>query len=1125
MRTALIALLLAGCGGRWEPGSPPHTADFLLECEHARTGCDGCHTAGEPLRALDPECISCHLEQRPASHDPETTGACEDCHQGSCGWEGVSPHPSGFSEPEAHGLEAKLQGPTEGDCRDCHGADLRGGATPEGGSARGCDECHADQGAAEWRTDCTFCHGGADNATGAPPREIDGGTDPASASFRAHGAHVDDDGDYRALDCTECHGILYQDGLEPEHWFDATPGAAEGRFDRGVAQATLWDGNGGCANNYCHGRGQRSDGVVRHDAPAMDCESCHRTESGWNTMSGLHQAHLAEDASITCNDCHAAVIDRDGFVDGPGRHVDGVRDVSFFEGAISSTNGGGTCTGVCHGTEHDTLGWGHVPDYEDPELHGLDSNLQATSCGSCHGADWTGGVAQGCDDCHAQEGAPGWRTDCTFCHGGDLDGSGAPPRDLDGDKDKADLSFGAHPEHTADGTGTIGHPTYGCAQCHQVPTDGLTPGHAIDGTAARAEVDLTAGDAFEGGYDPSSRTCSNLYCHGDGQTPSGVVSDGDGALDCDACHATTTGWTAMSGTHATHLDVSGVTCADCHAPVVNAANDVVDGDRHVDRAVDLDLATTGWVTATTTCTISCHGEDHDGFGWSGPHPDGFEAPELHGQEALLRLQVCTGCHGADLDGGTAQGCDGCHADSGHADWRSDCVYCHGGADGDVDGAPPQDIDNQTAGISFQGHRAHLDGDIHPSWDCRTCHDGAQTYADAFADAGHWFDTTPRVAEVRFWGDAAGTSYASRTCSDSYCHGNGQTNGTQVDQATPLDCDGCHSYAFDRGDLSGTHALHLGEAGVTCADCHSVVVDAAGAVTAPARHVDGVKDVDNNATVGWNAAARTCSNSCHNHTHSNVGWNGGHPPGYDDPLQHGQDALFVFSDCATSGCHGTDLVGGASGQGCNSCHTAGWRSDCAFCHGTRASDGMPPEDLDNTTNEANLTFMAHPEHGDGDTHPLWGCETCHGAASASYSDAFTDNGHWLDASPGLAEVSFTGIAAGGSYAAAASTCSNLYCHGTGVANGSETDSDTALGCAACHGDPPSTGEHRDHDHDAYPCTECHADTSNSAGAIVGADVHVDGSVDVVMNGALNSVSWTGSRCSGSCHGEGHSSESW
>ena len=43
----------------------------------------------------------------------------------------------------------------------------------------------------------------------------------------------------------------------------------------------------------------------------------------------------------------------------------------------------------------------------------------------------------------------------------------------------------------------------------------------------------------------------------------------------------------------------------------------------------------------------------------------------------------------------------------------------------------------------------------------------------------------------------------------------------------------------------------------------------------------------------------------------MAWEGGHPPGFDDPLVHGQEALFLAQDCFTSGCHGVDLEGGAA----------------------------------------------------------------------------------------------------------------------------------------------------------------------------------------------------------------------
>lgn len=1103
---SFLMVVLTGCGDQWSPGPAPHAETFELLCKHEAAACEDCHPANEPLGPVDPACVGCHVEDRPASHDPIETATCEECHATACGWEAEgSPHPAGFAEPESHGLESNLQGPTEGDCRECHGADLRGGTTPEGLPAQGCDDCHAENDAPDWRTDCVFCHGGENDTSGAPPEDIDAGP----ISFAAHTAHVDADADYRALPCVECHRD-HNDILTPDHLFDDSPGVAEVRFDRSVAAATLWDGNGSCGTNYCHGQGQRDDGVATEDGVVMDCESCHSTTGSKDQMSGLHGAHLDE-AGIVCNDCHAAVIDRDGNIATAARHVDGARDVAFFEQTIHSQDGGGTCTGVCHGTDHATFGWGHPPGYEEPGLHGVDANLQRSDCGACHGADWTGGVAQGCDQCHADEGFPAWRTNCTFCHGGaNGDTDGVPPEDIDGTDVETAISFGAHPEHN--GTGAMGHPEYDCVECHTKPTSALSAGHALDGSPGTAEVDLAFGTSFEGGYDAASRSCSNLYCHGDGQTPSGTITDGAQALTCDSCHATTTTFERLSGTHAAHLAVSGVTCADCHDDV-NASNVITAPARHVDRELDLDLAATGFSGVAGTCTIACHGTDHDGLGWNGNHPPGYEEPDQHGREALLRLQDCagSGCHGADLKGAAGNSCDECHT----AGWRADCTYCHGGSNGDTEGMPPTDVDGEAdeARISFKAHPEHADGDSHPLFGCETCHASAGSYNDAVTDPGHWLvDGTATVAEVSFSGLAAGTVYAAGNCSNSTCHGNGQVRGASVDSATALDCNGCHSYDFDLGDLSGTHSLHLAEAGVTCADCHGAVADASGRIVGADQHVNGAKDVDTTATVGWSAASRTCTNTCHTHDHTAVAWEGGHPPGFDDPLVHGQEALFQTQDCATSGCHGTDLGGGASGQGCETCHTPNWRTDCNFCHGTQAS-GMPPSDLDNIVSEDQISFKAHPEHD------RFGCDSCHGSASIGYDDAFLDVGHWLDGTPGVAEVDFSdGLSSAGTYNATSHSCSNLYCHGDGRSNGSETDSASALSCTGCHGMPPNSGDHGG-DHDA--CFECHDDV-NASEVITDEARHVDGTIDM---GFLSGMNWNGNTCSGSCHGDGHSNENW
>ncbi|HHO54262.1 MAG TPA: CxxxxCH/CxxCH domain-containing protein [Deltaproteobacteria bacterium] len=1126
----LWMMLVAGCGGKWsEQDFDEVHANFPLACAHETATCEGCHAPGKPIEAVDAECIACHEEARPSSHDPETTNVCTECHAeqvDTCGWGSASPHPSGFDDPELHGLAFNLHDMTEGDCFECHGEELTGN------TAGGCDDCHTREGHPDWRTECTFCHGGVEDTTGAPPQDIDNSS--TDISLRSHTAHVSDDGDYRPLPCRDCH-LDHTDVLDPGHTFDLTAAMAEFEFSRGPGSQTVYDGST-CVDNYCHGAGQRHDGVIDDSDPEMSCESCHATTSGWQTMSGLHETHLQE--SIVCNDCHAAVIDAEGGIATPNRHVDGTRDVAFVETTISSENNGGTCQGVCHGFDHDNTGWGHPPGYDAPDLHGMDAKLQVLECGSCHGEDWTGGVAQGCDDCHAQEGNPDWRTDCTYCHGGNGTGNtGAPPQDIDDNTDEATISFGAHPEHVAGGG--LGHPAYGCEQCHRTPDRALSPGHMIDGSIGVAETDLTAGLSAEGGWDMATSTCSNMYCHGDGRAPSGDITDGNGPLDCDSCHAATTNLDQMSGTHETHLSVSGVTCADCHQPIVDASNTITEPNRHVDGRLDLDVAATGYDPASSSCTISCHGEDHSGYGWLGPHPDGYDAPEMHGAEALSWVLDCNSCHGADLQGGSSgQGCDDCHAQEGSPDWRSDCTFCHGGANGDTTGAPPQDLDNQANEdlISFKAHPEHIDGDIHPAYGCETCHgNNAASYSDALTDPGHWIDGTSGFAENVFTGLAAGTSYAANTCSNNQCHGDGQVNGSQSDGTNALSCNGCHSYDVFLSDLSGTHARHLGEAGITCADCHSPVVDASGNITAPNQHVDGDIDFDVAAT-GYNAGSDSCTISCHGADHTGWAWEGGHPPGYDAPEVHGTEALFVQQDC--NSCHGADLQGGSSGQGCDTCHDPGWRSDCTFCHGGNGTGntGMPPQDLDNTTNEDQITFKAHPEHGDNDEHPRYDCDECHGTASLTYSDALTDPGHWFDGSTGRAEVIFDGLSSGGTYNNG--TCNNNYCHGTGEIDGSVSDGITPLGCADCHLSPPDsatgTGEHRKHKHDRVSCDWCHDSVAVNNVTIQNPDLHVDGLNQVVYSAAANQ--WGGMsynpgthRCDGECHAGGddknHQNKEW
>jgi predicted small secreted protein len=246
---------------------------------------------------------------------------------------------------------------------------------------------------------------------------------------------------------------------------------------------------------------------------------------------------------------------------------------------------------------------------------------------------------------------------------------------------------------------------------------------------------------------------------------------------------------------------------------------------------------------------------------SGAHPGGWD----HGLAAKHQEQDCQGCHGQDLTGGSSgTSCDRCHP----SDWRSDCTFCHGG-DEDQTGAPPEDMDDSSTGISFPEHGAHLVGD-HPTWDCDQCH---LVPTDPLS-AGHLFegDGTPTVAEVTMAAglSAQGSYGAGGSCSNLYCHGDGAGQRGSASSGDRVGCGDCHGDAGSSRSLSGRHRDHMSE-GLDCGDCHRRTVTGDENITGPDRHVNGTVDVDiDDLTYD----GRTCNGSCHNERHSDERWEGG-----------------------------------------------------------------------------------------------------------------------------------------------------------------------------------------------------------------------------------------------------------
>jgi predicted CxxxxCH...CXXCH cytochrome family protein len=523
---------------------------------------------------------------------------------------GTKYHPDGYAAANVHGLETTLQ---KQDCRTCHGSDLAGGV-----SQVSCDSCHTQN----WRTTCTFCHGGTENQTGAPPRSIDGTNSAAMSAFPPHNRHVTSTLS-NALDCGQCH-VKATDALSPNHMFNSSPGVAITDFGGGLSKQSTWTrASGTCANNYCHGDGRGDNGTIAMSKVGpLGCTDCHAGvasgSAGWAKMSGDHANHLASATTIGCGDCHAGTTSDGKTIASAALHVDGLREVQFAAANSGMTFDAAaqTCTGTCHNFAHTSAAWVsavggryHPVGYAAAAQHGPDMELQRNDCRGCHGATLAGGTKgaydaapPSCDSCHT--GGAAWRTNGTGdCHGSATDA--APPKDIGAGAASQGQAFLAHQAHVT--AGKI-RGASACTECHVMPTDVLSTNHIFDATPGRAEVVMTGGFDKGAVYDPVKQQCTNSYCHGNGQAANGTIADGAAALGCQSCHPSAG---LSRGRHPSH---HGATCDTCHSDVSTGGDTAIKTlALHINGNKDVNMQTTygmTWNAAALTCSGGCHGTQH-----------------------------------------------------------------------------------------------------------------------------------------------------------------------------------------------------------------------------------------------------------------------------------------------------------------------------------------------------------------------------------------------------------------------------------------------------------------------------------------------------------------------------------
>ena len=453
----------------------------------------------------------------------------------------------------------------------------------------------------------------------------------------------------------------------------------------------------------------------------------------------------------------------------------------------------------------DSLGMGQPPvhpqgwmDVESSGFHGRELERlgwDLTSCQSCHGADYGGGIAESaCTSCHVDT-----PEDCSTCHGSGV--TPAPPLDLSGNFSTTATGVGAHQAHL---TGGNLADAISCTDCHAVPQALHDQGHVDSDPPA----ELTFGAlAQTGGALPSwnGASCATTYCHGEfkgGNSAAVVWTGGSVGAECGTCHD-------LPPDSPSHPQVE--TCELCHGEVVDADRKIIDRTRHVNGVVDVQ------------------------FG----HPEGFGNPSSENfhtfaiQDAGWQLTSCQSCHGADYAGGSVdKSCLTCHPRT-----PEDCSTCHGSS---TSPAPPEDLAEHTD-TTFRGvgaHQSHLTAsDVARALECSDCH----VVPTALGDAGHVDTALP--AEVTFGSLAttggANPSWDGSACTNAYCHGTFEGGSAVVPVWSEVgtgqaDCGTCH----------GTPPpAETGHPGVSrCSLCHPRVADDDLNILDKALHINGQVEI-------------------------------------------------------------------------------------------------------------------------------------------------------------------------------------------------------------------------------------------------------------------------------------------
>jgi predicted CxxxxCH...CXXCH cytochrome family protein len=782
-------------------------------------------------------------------------------------------------------------------------------------------------------------------------------------------------------------------------------------------------------------------------AEAANCATCHGTSVSdirpfetapfrnitTGSIKGSHAKHIttAPTLGTACTPCHGIAAasyttnHRSGFINVTTNSTTTTGSLKYSSGAKIAQSGTSapTTLGTCSTAYCHSSGQAS-PAYAVTPAWGTAANL---TCNGCHGT----GNAYGSPD-YVNAAAPNQN------------------------------SHSAHASSAAD-----------CIKCHTgtvtVAGTAILGGSVLHTNSAR-DVNFAAAYDTNGAttnYNTGTKTCSAVSCHG-----ASAPQWGGAALLCSACH---TANNTLAGKHSKHYGVATValtgdktasntsagtvyeySCGVCHNPgTTSHAGGVITANQAAEVSFDPTIAVGGtyvaggalagtdaglaWSAGTCSATY-CHSQ-----GTSTTTPFGGAANTAATWAAAQTLT-----------------CEGCHSFNAGA----------------------------TNKMSTGKHTAHIyDGTIMTNIACSACHVSTTSDSVTIANTALHANKLKEVTIAATYDNDAtpANNWAASTCSNVYCHSDGQATPTYKPvlwTATISDCKSCHNFDANSGVgaimVTGKHSEHISQAAVLgtnygCQDCHSTVTTNGTSITTPANHINKTRDVSMATRGGGTWTTPNCTSTyCHS-------------SGQATPVYANPGTWTAGAALGCNGCHGTgnaygspNYASGLAGSATANSHSthATSAADCVTCHtgtvtvaGTAILGGsvLHTNQLRDVnlaaaydTNGATANYIAGTTktcsatscHGSG-ASPQWGgnsnnatCTKCHGTATATITPATE-----FVAAPVAATPVGTGQVDAVNQKTGAHQTHLQYFNGL-----SAQGVDAAARCQVCHGTLPTAGTH-------------------------------------------------------------------